>query len=218
MNIIVTGDSFCAQIDEWPSELARLLGVELIAQGFPGRSWWPCQQYLADILPEQKSQCRALIICHTNSWRIHSDNPALVLNTIHNNPESDTGQAMQMYIKHIQSEKFDAWSHRAWIREIDTEWADVPRVHLHSFSDTVLLTRNSTGLQIHPDLCRISLELSNRHRDQLFNDTRPNHLDSMQNKELARQLASIIGSNVTAGIAKLDKSKFKINEQHNSGR
>lgn len=208
MNVIITGDSFCAHTEAWPSELARLLGADLIAQGFPGRSWWPSQQYLASVTTEQKSQCCALVVCHTNSWRIHSDNPFVTLQKLRDNPNSDLSRAMEMYIKHIKSELFDSWSHRAWIREIDTNWASIPRVHLHSFPDSTELTCDSTGIRVVPALSYISLELSNQQASQLYSDTRLNHLSDTQNKELAAQLSNII-LRAQSGTAVLDSSKFQ---------
>lgn len=207
-HIIVAGDSFCACDAGWPGQLAKQLNLTLINYGQGGEHWWGVRNFLNSISPEVMSDS-VVVLAHTNADRIPNLNAELGRVDITNTrPETDVEKSVYYYYKHIHDPAFMSWAQESWFKELADRFADSKIIHLHSFPWTVPLSNLLTGTVIVPSLMSVSLNELGAESMALFNDTRLNHLNTANNQELARQLASLI-ADYQPGLTQLDLTKFE---------
>lgn len=207
--LVVAGDSFCACDAGWPSELADKLNLKLVNYGQGGEHWWGVRNFLNSLSANILDNSAAIVLAHTNADRIPNLNAELGRVDIANtNPVTDVEKSVYYYYKHIHDPAFMSWAQQAWFKELANRFADKKIVHLHSFPWTVSLSNLLTGSIVQPSLMSISLNELGVETMALFNDPRLNHLNTANNQELARQLASLI-TNYQPGPAQLDLTKFE---------
>lgn len=205
--IIVVGDSFCSSPQGWPGLLAQKLGLHLINHGQGGQPWWNAKLFLDSLDKDTIDHADYLILVHTNSDRIPTNNVEVGL-TNHARPDdSELAQAVHLYYKHIHSANFLDWTQQQWFLYIGREWAHKKLVHLHSFPWSVQHSKLLTGLNITTNLCSISLNELGAEKLELFNDQRFNHLNEYNNQVLADQLCRVI-TDWRPGSVNLDMKQF----------
>ena len=206
--LIVAGDSFCASPTGWPQLLADRLSLKLISYGQGGQHWWAVRNFLTGLSADVLDNSAAIVLAHTNADRIPNLNTELGrIDITNSDPQTDIEKSVYYYYKHIHDPAFMYWAQTAWFEELASRYADKKIIHLHSFPWTLPLTDRLTGTAVVPSLMSISLNELGSKSMTLFNDVRPNHLNSENNQALACQLSSLI-TNYTPGTAQLDLTKF----------
>lgn len=207
--LIVAGDSFCACNAGWPGHLAHELNLKLVQYGKGGEHWWGVRNFLNGLNSDVLDNCAAIVLAHTNADRMPNLNAELgKIDKTNTNPATDIEKSVYYYYKHIHDPAFMFWAQQAWFKELAIKFANKKIVHLHSFPWTVSLSNLLTGTTVTPSLMSISLNELGLESISLFNDMRLNHLNKANNKELTRQLASLI-TNYTPGSTTLDLTKFE---------
>jgi hypothetical protein len=206
-NIIVVGDSFCANQHMWPAELAKYLGLNLVGQGIGGASWWPSRQFLISLPQTTIDNTEVMVFAHTNSGRIPTLNNKLVSFDHSVEPQSEIEKAVNLYYKYISDQQFMDWAQQQWLLEIAQQWGHKKLCHLHCFPWTTDYQNLMAGLVVQPNLSAISLNEISAKKFDLFDDCRLNHLNQHNNKALAQELARMIQSD-SIGIHNLNLELF----------
>ena len=191
-NIIVVGDSFCASADGWPNILAQRLNLTLINHGQGGQSWWNVRNFLNTIDEETLTNTEVMVFVHTNAERILTSNSQIGFVDHSAEPKTEIDKSIQLYYKYIHEPEFLNWAQQQWFLEINQRWSHKKIVHLHSFPWSLDYGKSLSGIKISTNLCSISLNELGADNLELFNDTRPNHLNNQNNNELAYQLSNLI--------------------------
>ena len=199
-DLIITGDSFCASSSGWPSQLAGILNLNLVSQGFPGHHWWKAKCYL-DSLDTNNAQ--AIIVVHTNATRIPTEDSALVTFDHSQEPTNELELSVKLYNKYILNQNFLEWAQQQWFLELESQYKNV--IHLHSFPWSVHYGKDAHK-NIEQNLCALSLNELGAKEFTLFNDVRTNHLNDFNNTVLATQLADIVNNKQR----QLDVTKFDL--------
>lgn len=207
-NIIITGDSFCYdQTSAWPRQLADLLRLNLVGQGFSGGHWWACRDYLKKLTDQIIDNTEVMLFVHTNANRIPTSDPNLVQgdpNTKNTEPE----QAVYLYHKYISDILFAEWAQQRWFEEITQTWGHKRLCHLHAFPWTTPYENLLSGLIVQPNLAALSLNELGTEEFSLIADTRSNHFNTHNNQALAQELARMISQNFT-GTHQLNLCNFE---------
>lgn len=226
--ILIVGDSFCSgrrYPHEWPQILLSHLtnqpyDANIIprGQGFSGASWWSVRQRLIKELSQQKP--RVLIICHTDSHRIPSDQD-LSLNAVsvehrvlHDQNKQGKDQKMpdqlalagKLYYQELISFPFHTWAQQQWQLEIDRILTanDIERVvHLYCFDDGSEQNRHTfaQGVTVADPLInyRVPYEIEQAGKGI------SNHFTPDMNRLLAEFIADIVDNYPGNGFRLLDK-------------
>lgn len=243
--IAFIGDSFCSSLseDHWiyngsrenvcrgiargvsfPSTVADHYGLNLLAHGYGGKSWWFSRaEFLKQINKNPKilTKLDAMVFCHTDKSRINSSN-FYATSTNHRGGRSEqdcinledwqTAQAQMQWFKYLYDDKFQQWAQLNWFREISSEWANIKQVHFHCFTETLQYNNLLIGQRFTTPLIHISIaELvgsSKEIRNQLLNEIRSNHLSSDNNQVLAEITIDAL-DNYKHSVQPLDMSRFK---------
>lgn len=206
-NIIIVGDSFCSSADGWPSMLAEQLKLNLISHGIGGQPWWDAREFLINLPKDAVDNAEFIVFVHTNSDRIPTVNKAIGQIDHNNLGPLEIEQAVKLYFKYIHDHKFLMWAQQQWFRDITKLWGHKKICHLHSFPWSLDFKDSITGLNVNTNLCSLSLNELGASEFILFNDSRPNHFNENNNRELANQLANIL-TNYTPGSTVLDVDQF----------
>ena len=209
--LVIVGDSFCSQVEAWPTFLADSLDMDLVCRGFPGQPWWPTRQFLHDLdYKGELKNCKVMIFCHTEGSRIATDNEEVGLVNHHDLDFSvEIERAVGLHFKYIHSFEFLLWAQRAWFKEINETWPDAYKIHLHCFRGSWLFRDLLDGVHMWPDLATISFNELPPGASQLVQDPRGNHFSDHNNAELARQLHDII-KNRPMGELEFDLDRFQV--------
>ena len=191
-NIVIVGDSFCANSSGWPQQLADKLELSLICHGIGGQSWWNAKNFIDSLRDDDLAQAEVLIFVHTNADRVPTQNIQIGIIDHNASPESELETAIHLYYKYIHEPSFLHWAQQQWFMEITRRWAHKKIVHLHSFPWTIPYSNLLTGINIQTNLCSISLNELGTTEFKLFNDKRLNHLNHHNNNQLAVELTSLI--------------------------
>jgi hypothetical protein len=197
-DLIIVGDSFCASNTGWPSQLAELLNLNLISEGFPGHHWWKAKRFLDKV---DTSNAHAIIVVHTSATRIPTEDSQLVTFDHSQEPKNELELSVKLYNKYILNTDFLNWAQEKWIAELNSTFNNV--YHLHSFPWSIPF---ASGNSITPNLCALSLNEIGAKEFALFHDNRPNHLSDENNTILAKQLYNAIAN----GSHTLDVSAFNL--------
>jgi len=208
-NIIVVGDSFCAADSGWPGILAQRLNLTLINHGQGGQPWWNVRNFLNTINEETLTNTEVMVFVHTDAGRIPTNNSQIGLVNHSAEPKTEIDKAIQLYYKYIHEPEFLNWSQQQWFLEINQRWGHKKIVHLHSFPWSLDYGKLLSGINISTNLCSISLNELDADKLELFDDTRPNHLNNRNNNELACQLSNLI-QNFTEQTVQLDTDAFDL--------
>ena len=208
-NIIVVGDSFCASADGWPNILAQRLNLTLINHGQGGQSWWNVRNFLNTIDEETLTNTEVMVFVHTNAERILTSNSQIGFVDHSAEPKTEIDKSIQLYYKYIHEPEFLNWAQQQWFLEINQRWSHKKIVHLHSFPWSLDYGKSLSGIKISTNLCSISLNELGADNLELFNDTRPNHLNNQNNNELAYQLSNLI-QNYIQQTVQLDTDAFDL--------
>ena len=208
-NIIVVGDSFCASDSGWPGMLAQRLNLTLINHGYGGQPWWNVRNFLNTIDQETLTNTEVMIFVHTNAGRIPTSNSQIGHVDHSAEPKTEIDKTIQLYYKYIHEPEFLNWSQQQWFLEINQRWGHKKIVHLHSFPWSLEYGKSLSGINISTNLCSISLNELGADKLELFDDTRPNHLNNRNNNELACQLSNLI-QNYTQQTVQLDTDAFDL--------
>ena len=208
-NIIVVGDSFCASADGWPNILAQRLNLTLINPGQGGQSWWNVRNFLNTIDEETLTNTEVMVFVHTNAERILTSNSQIGFVDHSAEPKTEIDKSIQLYYKYIHEPEFLNWAQQQWFLEINQRWSHKKIVHLHSFPWSLDYGKSLSGIKISTNLCSISLNELGADNLELFNDTRPNHLNNQNNNELAYQLSNLI-QNYIQQTVQLDTDAFDL--------
>ena len=208
-NIIVVGDSFCASADGWPNILAQRLNLTLINHGQGGQPWWNVRNFLNTIDEETLTNTEVMVFVHTNAGRIPTSNSQIGFVDHSAEPKTEIDKSIQLYYKYIHEPEFLNWAQQQWFLEINQRWSYKKIVHLHSFPWSLDYGKSLSGIKISTNLCSISLNELGADNLELFNDTRPNHLNNQNNNELAYQLSNLI-QNYIQQTVQLDTDAFDL--------
>lgn len=197
-NLLITGDSFCAVRNQWPSQFCNLLGDHtLYGTGFSGCSWWSTRKEIIKYI-KTKDNIHTLIVLHTEPFRIPSDKD-LPLNFAHvdQTSPSNIGEpyytALKTYYKYLQSGPFCLWAYFNWFQELDViiSKSSVEKVaHIYCFPGFWTKHIFKTGITIQNDM----QSWSNRPQKDFICDnskTFPNHLSLEGNELFAKRLHEI---------------------------
>jgi len=208
-NIIVLGDSFCSSADHWPAYLAGLTNHQLVCYtDGAGQSWWDARNWLTGLDPKILDNADIMVFVHTNSDRIPSTNKNLGRIDHSATPVTEADQSIQLYYKYIHDPEFLDWAQQQWFKEISTVYSSKQLVHLHSFKWSMKNSHHLLGLNITTDLAALSLNELGSTTLSLVNDQRPNHLNEINNRVLASQLAMAINKQHIGNCA-LDVDEFQ---------
>ena len=208
-NIIVVGDSFCAADSGWPNILAQRLNLTLINHGQGGQPWWNVRNFLNTIDEETLTNTEVMVFVHTNAGRIPTSNSQIGFVDHSAEPKTEIDKSIQLYYKYIHEPEFLNWAQQQWFLEINQRWSYKKIVHLHSFPWSLDYGKSLSGIKISTNLCSISLNELGADNLELFNDTRPNHLNNQNNNELAYQLSNLI-QNYIQQTVQLDTDAFDL--------
>ena len=209
-NLIVVGDSFCAN-PGWPQELARLLDLNLLVGGFGGQHWWSYKNFLDNLTREQLDNTALIVFTHTFTQRIPNLNAELGKVDFYNpDPKKEIDQAVTLYFKHIHNDEYGEWAQQQWFKEIKAKYSSKTKtIHLHAFPWTWAIRDLLGGMQVSPDLSSISLDEIASKEFRLVHDSRANHFSSSNNKTLAQELERLY-RNYSQRDETLDISKFDL--------
>jgi hypothetical protein len=198
-DIVIAGDSFCAQSHTWPKFLADKLGLNLVCYGRGGEHWWGVKKFLDTV---DKSNVEVIVIVHTFGQRIPTEQ--VIAST------KEREQAIELYYKHIHNEEFLTWAELAWHKQIEQDWGEYKLINLHSFPWTI--DKPLAGINVTPSLGSISLNEVDA-QDGIIDERilapgkhRTNHLNLDNNYALADELTRIIQNNSNQ---ELDLTKFQ---------
>lgn len=145
--IYIGGDSYCFHRWDnnlhWPIRLANLLGLKLIGEGYPGRSWWSTRQDFNTHL-SRLDDIEYVIFCHTNPGRINVRNYQTYRP---NNNESD------FYYEHFFDEHFHFFAMRQYYEELNSLLKNKKVIHLLNFRESLELF----DLDHHGSICKTVL-------------------------------------------------------------
>ena len=207
-NIIITGDSFCASPEAWPTRLADNLGLTLncFTEG-SGQPWWTSRHWLEHVHPHHLSETTVIVFAHTNAERIPTLDPKIGKVDHTKPPVTELEQAIHLYQKYLFDMHYSRWAQQAWFQEISQRYGHVQLVHLHCFPWSLSYRHLLKGINITTNLAAVSLNELGAEQFGFFDDQRSNHLNDHNNQSLADQLAEIISNN-TSGDHALDHNKL----------
>jgi hypothetical protein len=208
-DILIVGDSFCAdrtRKSNWPQVFTTSLtakpyqeGIDPRGKGFSGASWWSARKNLLEEL--KISPAKVLIFCHTEPYRIPSDDD-FGLNTRsvleeeirvpenRKKPSDDFKVAAIGYYEHIISQPYHDWAYQQWFNEIDTiiESHNIEKsIHLFCFQGPYNQHTFKKGVTI-------SIPLITYQKTSIWRIMKDNanHYSTEQNIELGMNLSNII--------------------------
>lgn len=198
-DIVIVGDSFCANPHTWPAFLADQLNLNLVCYGVGGEHWWGVKTFLDTV---NKSNVEVVVIAHTFGQRI----PTIVKHNI-------DPTASELYYKHIHNEEFLTWAQEQWFKQVSQEW-NIKLVNLHCFPWTWDKRNLLAGVNVSPNLAAISLNEVDA-QEAVVDETviakgqsRTNHFNLDNNQALANELVRIIQDYKTGDI-ELDLTRFQ---------
>lgn len=191
-NLIVVGDSFCANPTGWPQQLATLLNLKLISFGQGGQPWWKVKKFLDSLPSADVDQAEYLVFVHTNADRIPTSDRRLGLIDHSKEATTELEKAIQLYFKYIHDPSFSVWAQQQWFAEINQRWGNKKICHLHSFPWSINHSKILSGLNVTTNLCSISLNELGLDKFELYGDDRLNHLNKHNNQTLANQLFELL--------------------------
>ena len=207
-NLVVTGDSFCANSSLWPAVVAKELDLNLICYtNGGGQPWWDARIWLQQLDPETIANTEIIIFAHTNAERVPTKNRNIGFIDHSKDPTNEIETAIHLYYKYIFDADFVNWAQEAWFSEISKTYGHKTLVHLHCFPWSMKRSHLLSGINVSPCLTALSLNELGAEKFALVNDIRPNHLNLHNNQQLGLQLSKIISSNQT-GWQSLDTGKF----------
>ena len=206
-NIIVVGDSFCSDSNGWPKILSNALELNLICHGVGGQPWWNARNFITKLSNDVIESAEFIVFAHTNKDRIPTLNEEIGKVDHSKSPKLEIEHAIQLYFKYIQDPEFIGWAHEQWFIEISRSFGHKKLCHLHCFPWTLESGYLLTGLNITTNLAALSLNELGATRFDLVNDTRINHFNQNNNRQLGLQLAEHFKNYGNKSI-NLDVTKF----------
>lgn len=208
-NLIVVGDSYCSNAQQWPGLLANSLNRNLVCYtDGAGQSWWTAKMWLHSLEKEIVDNCDVIVFAHTNADRIPTSN-SMIGHINHRAPATtEQEKSIQLYYKYIHDPLFLRWAQQQWFQEISTMYGQKYLVHLHCFPWTLGDRHLLSGLNLTTNLTALSLNELGATEFGLYDDHRPNHFSEHNNAVLAMQLTDLIQRQAT-GDHQLDHTKFQ---------
>ena len=209
-NIIIVGDSFCANKDLWPKQVADYLNLNLIHFGKGGCHWWSYKKFIDDLNENIKDKTEVIVFCHTWTGRLPTNNLKLhSYNTSNLDTKDEYQQAVNLYFKHIHEQDYAQWAETKWFQEISHLFKNSKIINLFCFPWTINNQTSLKGMNVSPSLAAISLNEINASKFDLFYDNRKNHFSSENNKILGEILIDLIDSYEEKNVM-MDTSKFNL--------
>jgi hypothetical protein len=209
-NIIIIGDSFCANKNLWPKIVADNLNLNLIHFGKGGCHWWSYKKFLDNLNDDEIKNTQIIICCHTWTGRIPEKNNKLnLIDHANLNTKNEIDLAIDLYFKQIYNDEYAAWAEIKWFEEFSKKFSHAKIINLHCFPWSINHKSYLKGMNVLPSLASISLNDKGAENFELFQDNRPNHLSIENNKILGEEIINLI-SNYEEKDVILDTSKFNL--------
>jgi hypothetical protein len=199
---------------------ANLLNTEFIPFGYAGKSWYYSRSRFLkyfDEHPELLEQTEAVVFFHTDAYRYNTVNLHISTNLMSDIKDRLPEELMYVepyraWLKYLMDPNFQTWAQTQWFHEINIIFSKVNKIHFCNFDNVIDRSKVLEGMTFVTPLFDLCLgEMEGTDQEILAkldsNDSRANHLNEHNNKELGKLVANAV-NNYLPGRYPIDTSTF----------